>query len=317
MPLGLSSVSTINMTHLNTAKHRRNEHVCRRVQFFRLEALGRHARRRERWEGKANFMAVRAYTRAVSPRLADCALTHLKRVPIDAHAAHLQHLAYEDALRAAGASVVRLPPLPEHPDGVFVEDTALLLGGHAVITRPGASSRANEVISTAAALAPDFEVHHIDAGHLDGGDVLRIGRTLYVGLSSRTNPEGIAELGKIAGKLGFEVVSAQLRACLHLKTAATVAGRDADGRRVLIYSPRAVDAGQFADVDPVAIAEDEPDAANVLSVARRVIMPAGSPKTAAQLRRRGFVVEELDVSELQKAEAGVTCMSLISDEAAH
>jgi dimethylargininase len=258
-------------------------------------------------------MGVRAYTRAVSPKLGDCALTHLARVPIDAAAARVQHCGYEAALRAAGVEVIRLAELPEHPDGVFVEDTALLLDGHAVITRPGAPSRANEVESTAAGLAADFEIHRIRSGHVDGGDVLRIGRTLYVGLSSRTNAEGVAELGRIVSRLGFDVVAAQLRDCLHLKTAATVAGHDSEGRRVLLHNSRAIDPRQFADVDAVAVADDEPNAANVLSVAGRVIMPAGNPKTAALLRARELVVEELDVSELEKAEAGVTCMSLLSD----
>src|SRR5688500_9483284 len=145
-----------------------------------------------------------AFTREVSARLAECALTHLERVPIDAARARIQHDAYEAALRAAGMEIVRLPKLPDDPDGVFVEDTALLLGAHAVITRPGAASRADEVGSTAAGLAAHFELHRVERGHVDGGDVLRIGKTLYVGLSSRTNAEGIADLKRICGAIGFD-----------------------------------------------------------------------------------------------------------------
>ena len=259
-------------------------------------------------------MGGKAFTREVSPRIAQCALTHLERVPIDAEAARSQHQDYEAALRAADMEVIRLPALPEFPDSVFVEDTALLLNGHAIITRPGAASRAGEVDSTAAGLAEHFEIHRIGRGHVDGGDVLRIGRTLYAGLSSRTDAQGIAELKRVAASLGFDVVAAELRGCLHLKTAATLAGHDAAGKALLLYNSQAVDPGQFAGVEAMAVDPGEPAAANVVLAAGQVIMPAGNPVTAARLRDRGLSVEEVDVSELQKAEAGVTCMSLISDQ---
>ncbi len=258
-------------------------------------------------------MSGMAFTRAVSPLLPNCALTHLDRLPIDPAAAVLQHEHYEAALRGAGLEVIRLPALPDHPDGVFVEDTALLLDGRAIITRPGAASRAGEVNSTALGLAAHFELLRIQDGHIDGGDVLRIGKALYVGLSSRTDRAGVSALGKLAGTLGFDVIPAELRACLHLKTAATLAGRDASGKLVLLYNSRSVDPRQFAGVDPLAADSTEPDAANVVSVGGRIIMPAGHPKTEARLRERGFDVDEVDVSELQKAEAGVTCMSLLSE----
>jgi dimethylargininase len=255
----------------------------------------------------------RAFTRAVSPKLAECELTHLDRVPIDPRAAGLQHSAYETALADSGLEVVRLAALPDHPDAVFVEDTALLLGGHALILRPGVASRASETESTADGLAAYFEVHRVDHGSLDGGDVLRIDRTLYVGRSTRTDGDGIAELGRLAGPLGYRVVEARLRDCLHLKTGATLAGLDASGRPVLLFNPRCVDPKQFADVEPLAVDDREPAAANCLRVADRLVLPAGNPRTARRLRDRGFQVTEVDVSELQKAEAGVTCMSLIDE----
>jgi dimethylargininase len=256
----------------------------------------------------------KAFTRQVSPRLAECALTHLERVPIDAARARSQHDAYERALTAAGLEIIRLPDLPDDPDGVFVEDTALILDGHAIITRPGAPSRADEVGSTAAGLAGHFELHRVERGHVDGGDVLRIGKTLHVGLSSRTDAEGVADLKSVAGRLGYHVVAAKLRDCLHLKTAATLAGHDSAGTLVLLYNPAALDPGQFAGVDAMAVDASETGAANVVSVGGRIIMPAGNPRTAQRLRQRGFQLEEVDVSELQKAEAGVTCMSLISEQ---
>src|SRR5256885_16231578 len=125
----------------------------------------------------------RAITRAVSPRLAECQLTHLERTPIDAAKAAAQHARYERALAEAGLDIIRLPELADDPDAVFVEDTALLLDGHAVITRPGVPSRAGETSSTAAGLADHLEWHSIERGHLAGGDVLRIWRGYYVVLS--------------------------------------------------------------------------------------------------------------------------------------
>jgi dimethylargininase len=256
---------------------------------------------------------MRAFTRAVSPRLSECQLTHLQRVPIDADRATAQHAAYEQALRDAGFDIVRLPDLPDDPDAVFVEDTALLLEGHAVITRPGVATRADEVDSTARGLPDDFELHRLERGYVDGGDVLRIGRTLYVGRSTRTDAEGIGALAELVQPIGYKVIEAQLRDCLHLKTGATFAGEDARGTPVLLYSERSVDPAQFAGAEPLAVDEAEPAAANCVRGGDRLILPAGNPRTLARLRDRGFRVTEVDVSELQKAEAGVTCMSLIDD----
>lgn len=251
-------------------------------------------------------MKLRAFTRAVSPKLAECELTHLERTPIDADRAVAQHGAYEAELKRAGYELIRLPDLPHHPDGVFVEDTALLLGGHAVILRPGVESRAAETESTTAGLADHFEIHRVTSGHVDGGDVLRIGNRLYVGLSTRSDAEGVADLRKIVAPLGFEVVSAQLRDCLHLKTGATLASES-----LLLYAPLSIDPAQFADVEPFAVDANEPSAANCLRLADRIILPVDATRTASRLRDRGLNVVQVDVSELQKAEAGLTCMSLI------
>jgi dimethylargininase len=255
----------------------------------------------------------KAFTRAVSPRLPECELTHLDRVRIDAAKADAQHSAYERTLERAGYEVVRLPDLADHPDGVFVEDTALLLDGHAVILRPGAKSRAAETQSTAAGLEAHFRLHCVARGHVDGGDVLRIGRTLYVGLSTRTDAAGIDALREIASDIGFDVIQTQLKDCLHLKTGASLAGSDRDGAHVLLHNPASVDPSQFAGVEPMAVDSKEPVAANCLRAGDLLILPAGNPRTAQRLRERGFEVVEVDVSELQKAEAGVTCMSLIED----
>ncbi|HEX3424375.1 MAG TPA: arginine deiminase family protein [Sphingomicrobium sp.] len=254
---------------------------------------------------------MKAFTRKVSPRLPECQLTHLERVAIDASKAAQQHLEYERALASSGFKIARLPELLDDPDAVFVEDTALLLGEHAVITRPGAPSRIGETDSTAAGLSSEFQLHRIETGFLDGGDVLRIGQTLHVGLSSRTNAAGINSLAKLVAPIGYQVVKAELRDCLHLKTGATFAGFDGAGTPILIFNELSVDPSQFEGVEPLAV--EEPAAANCIRANDRLILPLGNPRTAGLLRERGFQVVEVDVSELQKAEAGVTCMSLIDE----
>jgi dimethylargininase len=254
-----------------------------------------------------------AFTRKVSPAIVDCALTHLDRRPINADLAALQHAAYERALEDAGYEVVRLPYLADDPDAVFVEDTAILLGEHAVITRPGAPSRAGEIYSTAEGLKPYFDIQFLPAGTLDGGDVLRIENTLYVGQSSRTDARGTQALEAIVSPLGYWVVPVELERCLHLKTAVTFAGLDDRGVPTLLVNPDWVDPALFDGTEAIFVPENEPFAANVVLAGDRLIMAAGSPGTAAMLRERGFTVAEMDLSELQKAEAGGTCMSLISD----
>lgn len=254
-----------------------------------------------------------AFTRQVSPRIAECALTHLDRQPINASLAAEQHAAYEQALRDAGFRLIRLPYLADDADAVFVEDTAVLLGEHAVITRPGAPSRRDEIDSTADGLAPYFTIRRLTAGNLDGGDVLKIGRTLYVGQSSRTDAEGTKSLEDAVRPLGYTVMPIELGRCLHVKTAITVAGLNGDGRPVLLANLDWIDPGRFEEADVIGVANDEPFAANVVRAGERLIMAAGSPRTAAKLRERGFIVVEVDLSELQKAEAGGTCMSLISE----
>jgi len=252
-----------------------------------------------------------AFTRAVSPRLADCELTHLARTPIDVDTALAQHGAYEQALAAAGFEVRRLLPLDDAPDGVFVEDTAIILGRHAVITRPGAASRRTETVSTAAMLAGCLDVHRLSTGSLDGGDVLLIERTIYVGASLRTDAAGIDALRAAAAPLGYATVAVELHDCLHLKTCATYAGRDAGGDAVVLVDPRHVDPAVFADVDIVEVRPGEGAAANAVRAGETLLIAAGHPRLRDLLAARGYKLVELDTSEFRKAEAALTCLSLI------
>jgi dimethylargininase len=251
--------------------------------------------------------ALVALTRAVSPSIADCELSHLPRMAIDFAAASHQHSRYEECLAGLGCEVRRLPDAPDLPDAVFVEDTCVVLDELAVIARPGAESRRPEVQSAADALAAVRDLHFIQPpGTLDGGDVLHLGRRLYVGLTARTNRAGIDQLKSFVAAHGYEVIAVPVAGCLHLKTAATAVAEDA-----VLVNRAWVDPGRFGrprviDVDPA-----EPLAANALLVRGTVVYPAAFPRTRARLERHGVRVEAIDVSELAKAEAGVTCCSVI------
>jgi len=246
-----------------------------------------------------------AFTRAVSPRLAECETTQPERV--DLAKAVAQHEAYEAALREAGLEVRRLAPLDDYPDGVFVEDNALLLGEHAVILRPGAASRAGETDSTAAGLSARFTLHRLGAGHVDGGDVLRIGRTLHVGLSTRTDAAGVRALGALVAPLGYQVAAVPVAGGLHLKSAATCVND------VLVHNPAWVSPDHFAGTDRLAVAPGEDLGGNVLLAGNTLLTAADGPRTAEALAARGFAIVTLDISEMRKADAALTCMSLIGE----
>jgi dimethylargininase len=252
-------------------------------------------------------MALLALTRAVSPRLASCELTHLARQPIDAGRAERQHEAYEQALRELGCRVERLPALPDQPDAVFVEDTAVVLDELAVVTRPGAASRRAETASAAAALAVHRPLRRIEPpATLDGGDVLACGRRVFVGLSSRSDPAAVEQLRAALGPHGYAVAGVPLGGCLHLKTAVTEA---APG--LLLLNPGWVDPLAFAPLQWLAVDPAEPMAANGLRVGGTLLYPAAFPRTRARLAARGLEVRALELDELAKAEGAVTCCSLL------
>lgn len=252
-------------------------------------------------------MAVVAITRAVSRALARCELTHLERRGIDVDLARVQHAAYEHALRAAGCDVRQLQEQPELADSVFVEDTAIVLDKLAVLTRPGAESRRGEIESMAAALAPWREVRRIEApATLDGGDVLRLERVLYVGASARSNAAGMAQLAQLVAPFNYRVQAVPLHGCLHLKSAVTQVAT-----QVLLCNPAWVDTRHFPGYRLLAVDPAEPFAANAVWVGDRLLYSASFPRTADRLRQAGIEVHALDMSETEKAEGGVTCCSVI------
>jgi dimethylargininase len=254
---------------------------------------------------------VIAFVREVAPALAACELTFLERAPIEVALALRQHAAYVAELNALGCRPVWLPGLSAQPDGVFVEDTAVLVAELAVITRPGAASRRAEVASVAEALAAHLPVHRISApATLEGGDVLRIGRTLYVGDSGRSNAAGIAQLAAALAPLDYTVRTVGLRGCLHLKSAATFIPP-----HTLLANPDWVDTRQLGAAALVTVDPGEPYGANTLTIAGVTLVSAAYARTRARLEAAGIATRALEVSELHKAEAALTCMSLLLERA--
>jgi dimethylargininase len=248
-----------------------------------------------------------ALTRAVSPTLDQCQLTHQTRQPIDVARAVAQHAGYEDALRSAGVEVVRIPAAPDLPDAVFVEDTAVVLDEVAILTNPGAASRRPEVTSVAGVLGTFRRLVRVEPpATLDGGDVLVVGRTIYVGQSSRSNKVSVHRVRDLVGPLGYAVHAVEVKGALHLKSAVTAIG---PGR--LLLNPQWVNREDFRDHEVCLIDPAEPGAANAVLVNDRIIYPTHYPRTAARLESEGLQVIAVEVSELAKAEGGVTCCSLI------
>jgi dimethylargininase len=248
-----------------------------------------------------------ALTRAVPKSITHCELTHLDRNPIDVDLARRQHQAYEIALSDAGCRIERLPSADELPDSVFVEDTAIVLDEVAVITRPGAESRRPEAASVAAVLRQYRELVFMESpAILDGGDVLRIGRKVFVGQSTRTNAEGFRQLSAALTPFGYSVEGITPRGCLHLKSAVTAFSDDG-----VVINPEWVDASLFNELQVLTVDPSEPSAANVLRIGNVVLCATAFPRTAQLLRDAGVNVRMVDASELAKAEGALTCCSVI------
>jgi dimethylargininase len=248
-----------------------------------------------------------ALIRHVSAAMARCELTHLARSPIDVELAERQHAQYAQTLVSLGCRLLELAPEPDLPDSVFVEDTVVVLDDVAVLTRPGAESRRPEVASVASVIELWRPCVRIEApGTLDGGDVLRVGRELFVGQSGRSNAEGISQLAAAIAPFGYRTVPVPVRGCLHLKSAVTLVAPD-----TLLINDAWVDRSHWPGMRFIPVAPEEPHAANALRVADAVIHPASETRTRERLVAAGLKVVPVDVTEVQKAEGGVTCCSVI------
>ncbi len=248
-----------------------------------------------------------ALTRPVSATLDRCQLTHLERTPIDVALARAQHAAYEAVLEELGCRLERLPALDDHPDAVFVEDCAVVLDELAVATRPGAPARRAEVASVAEAISRHRPVVRLESpAALDGGDVLRLGRTLFVGRTSRSDRAGATALAAAVEPSGYRVVVIPVTGCLHLKSAATSVD---DG--VVLVNPQWVDPRDFSGHEWLEVDPSEPHAANALRIGRTVVVAAAFGRTRDRLEARGIEVRAVDLSQLALAEGAVTCCSVI------
>ena len=248
-----------------------------------------------------------AVTRRVSDAMEKCELTHFERQAIDLSKARMQHLAYEHCLAELGCDVRSLPAEHDLPDSVFVEDTALVLDEAAIILRPGAESRMAETVSIAAVLSVFRTLFYItEPGTVDGGDVLRIGKSIYVGMSQRSNKAGAEQIRRLIKPFGYQVVDVDVKGCLHLKSAVTQVAED-----TLLINKEWVDPLIFGSMKRIEIDPSEAYAANALWVNGKVIYPASFPRTQKKLEEEGIELRIVDASELAKAEGALTCCSLI------
>ena len=251
-----------------------------------------------------------AITRAVSPAIVNCELSFIDRKPMDLAVAEEQHHSYEKLLGKLGARVISLPAESALPDSMFVEDPAIVLDELAVILPLGTETRRREAESLAHALSRFRKLEYVSLpGTLEGGDVLRIDRRLFVGLTQRSNAEGVRQLAAILAPHNYEVIAVLVTGCLHLKSAVTHLGRNTLLANRAWFDSAPLAGHEWIDVDPA-----EPHAANALALGGTIIFPASFPRTRARIEGRGFSVTSIDISELQKAESGLTCSSLLFEE---
>jgi len=254
-------------------------------------------------------MFTRAIVRTPATTFAD-GLTSVDLGKPDVGKALEQHARYCEALQRCGLALTRLPAEASYPDSTFVEDTAILIPGCAILTRPGATSRQGEVASVAAAL-PQFyaRVHAIVApGTVDGGDVCQAENHFFIGVSERTNVEGARQLAQILAQEGFASALIDIRGVngiLHLKSGISYLG---DNRVVLIDALR--DHAAFSGYETVPIAARENYAANFLRINESVIVSAGHPQFESTVKDFGYPVIALDMSEFQKMDGALSCLSL-------
>ncbi len=248
-----------------------------------------------------------AFVREPSDALTRCELTHLERVALDVVLARAQHKQYVALLGELGAQIAWLPPLAQHPDAVFVEDMAVILPEVAVIARSGADSRRGEAASVADALSGYRTLRWIQPpACVDGGDVLRIGRTIIVGSGGRTNADGFAALESAISEFGYQLRAVNAEHCLHLKSACSFIPPD-----TVVANLHWIRRDVFRDLRVIAVDSRESIAANTLTLSGTTLVNTACPFTDDKLYKAGIKTQSIDISELQKAEAGLTCMSLI------
>lgn len=254
---------------------------------------------------------MRVLVRSIPDSFVDAVSPDPRRINIPK--ARKQHAAYVKGLQTLGGEVTVVDADEAHPDCVFVEDQAIVLTGHALITRAGHASRRGEAGPIRDALATlGLTIHEMaEPATLDGGDVLRVDKTLYVGRSGRTNSGGILALMQCFGPLGFGVVPVDVsvhnaQGYLHLKS---MCSSPVDG--LVLVAPDTLDPGRFEATHVIVVGDDEAHACNAVGIGRSVLIPGGCPNTAAALKEQGFGVIEVGTSEVRKADGALSCCSLI------
>jgi dimethylargininase len=250
---------------------------------------------------------LRAITHKVSPRIGECELTFVERTPIDYDLATRQHDEYEATLSTLGVEVTSLTGNAAYPDSCFVEDTAIVCDRLAVICSMGVESRRREPLLIARELEKYLELAWVSLpATIEGGDILLTGRRVLAGCSRRTNFEGIRELQRIVSAAGFDVLPLQTTGSLHLKSACTALDDE-----TLLVNPDWIHMELLKDFRLIRTPPEEPGAANVLRVGKAICVQAKFPRTVELVQRVVDQVEVVDMSELRKAEAGLTCSSII------
>ena len=248
-----------------------------------------------------------ALTHVISPNINDCMLSFRDREPIDYRLAVKQHDNYCSALRELGLEVIELSVNSSFPDCTFIEDTAVVVDEIAIMCRIGTKSREAESIGIEPELAKYRNIMKIQApATLDGGDVLKIGKKIFVGNSFRTNTEGIESFKNILTPFGYHIIPVPMKDCLHLKSAVTAL----DDTTILACT-KWLDTSLFSDYKIIDVPDSEAHAANSLYINGTVIVHEGYPETINILKNNGLAVKTVDISELLKAESGLTCSSII------
>jgi dimethylargininase len=254
---------------------------------------------------------LRALTHKVSPSIAECQLTFVDRLPIDLQLAARQHDDYCAVLRKLGVIVTELSENESYPDACFVEDTAIVVEELAIICSMGVASRRGETKLIERKLSKYREIARISLpATIEGGDVMRVGKKVFVGQSSRTNPQGIEELARILEPSGYSVVPVKTKGSLHLKSACTAINDE-----TLFVNRDWVEMDAFRGFKLLYTPADESWSANLLRVGDTVCLQAGFPRALELIERVAERVEVVDLSELRKAEAGLTCSSILFESA--
>jgi len=219
----------------------------------------------------------------------------------------IQHQSYIDALKKCGLDVLVLEPCEDYPDSTFVEDVALITPNCAIITRPGALSRRGEVRQIESVLQQKFNnIEQILApGTIEGGDIMKVGDHYYIGLSERTNLEGAKQIIQILNKYGMSGSTISLNKVLHLKT-----GLSYLEENNLVINGEFIDESSLEQYNQIKIPENESYAANCIWINESVIIPLGHPTTKQRIKNAGYAIVETDVSEFQKLDGGLSCLSL-------